>query len=347
MNKKNRYTLADKQEYIMIDILKYIATYLVASIHLLPFRGDFAFWWTQVFCRVAVPFYFIASGYFLYGKLRDKEKLKGYVFRLAQLYVIYTIIHQALIRNYYISLGYRIRECFANFFKDFFFEGSYLQFWYFPATIYASVILFLILNYTKITTRGLLILGGVLYTIGTLGNAYVNVFTDVLPFENAVNVFFTFCSTTRNGIFFGLPLVIVGYLLRLYADKIKQGPYWILAVLGLGLMTAEAYLAQYLIQYTGSSMLFATPFAAICLFLAAAFMRLPVNWSKAGVFIRNVSVVVYAMNMWVDFQYSRYIPPECGSEVVFLLIMAMTTVIAVGVVYLSRYKFFEWMKYLY
>lgn len=57
-----------------IDIVKFICAFLVCIIHIPPFKIDlfgfnnFNFWLQNYLCRIAVPFYFTASGFLLFRK---------------------------------------------------------------------------------------------------------------------------------------------------------------------------------------------------------------------------------------------------------------------------------------
>lgn len=67
-----------KEEFIAIDILKFFAALLVVSIHVPPFYDynfEVSFWMKNVLSAIAVPFFFMASGYFCAEKMENEKKV--------------------------------------------------------------------------------------------------------------------------------------------------------------------------------------------------------------------------------------------------------------------------------
>ena len=71
-----------------IDIVKFICAFLVCVIHIPPFQTDLFglnhlnFWLQNYLCRIAVPFYFTASGFLLFRKTEfnnlNQNRIKKY-----------------------------------------------------------------------------------------------------------------------------------------------------------------------------------------------------------------------------------------------------------------------------
>ena len=60
-----------KKRFAALDDFRLIAAVLVVAIHTSPltcWNPEADFWFTRVFARVAVPFFFMSSGYFLARK---------------------------------------------------------------------------------------------------------------------------------------------------------------------------------------------------------------------------------------------------------------------------------------
>ena len=67
--------LAEKKEYRALDFSKFVAAFLVAAIHIPPFEEIapvFSHEFQQVICRMAVPFFFVCTGYFI-GEKQGKK----------------------------------------------------------------------------------------------------------------------------------------------------------------------------------------------------------------------------------------------------------------------------------
>ena len=71
--------LSEKKEYRALDFSKFVAAFLVAAIHIPPFEEIapvFSHEFQQVICRMAVPFFFVCTGYFIGEKITDKDRVK-------------------------------------------------------------------------------------------------------------------------------------------------------------------------------------------------------------------------------------------------------------------------------
>ena len=343
--------LADKREYVAIDVLRFIAAYLVMSIHYVIFidvNEELNFWFIQVVCRLAVPFFFLVSGYFAANKLQDKIKTYAYVKRILLMYIIYTVVYLPSFIKDNQKLGHTSEEMVMIFLKDFFLVGSYFHLWYFLALIVGIVILYIMINWLKWEEKKILIVTGVFYGIGTLGNAYRNIWMNITVVENIWEAYETLFQTTRNGIFFAPFLLAIGYCVRKNARKITYKRYWVYAILLFVIMNIEEYFARAITEHSGQSMLFITPFVVLAVFLAACFIRIPEKLVPIGIFLRNMSVVMYGLHIYMHDTYGIELSGGMPYGFPYFLMMAKrVTIVALVVVGVSRIKIFSWLKYLY
>ena len=343
--------LADKKEYIAIDVLKFIAAYMVMGIHFMTFEDvnkELNFWFTQVFCRLAVPFFFVAAGYFAANKLCDRKKTLVYLKRILIMYVIYTIMYLPFILQEYKRAGYTIGQKIGELLKAFFIWGSYFHLWYFLSLIVAVIVVYIMLNCMKLTDGNLLLFTGILYVLGTLGNAYRNLWTNIPVIETVLSGYERVFQTTRNGIFMGPFLLVLGYLIRKHSERIGYRRYWLYAIVLFLLMNVEEYVARTITHHSGQSMLFLTPFVVVAIFLMGCFIRIPQKLLPIGVFLRNMSVVIYGFHIYIHDKYgnelSGYAPYGFAY---YLMIAKRVTIVAVIIVGLSRTKPFSLLKYFY
>lgn len=87
-----------------VDIAKFVCALLVVTIHTGPLASYSSlanFELKDCIARVAVPFFFVASGYFLFRKMSEGNFDKGvalrYAARIFRLYVIWTVVYSPLI----------------------------------------------------------------------------------------------------------------------------------------------------------------------------------------------------------------------------------------------------------
>lgn len=347
----NNNCLADKKEYIAVDFLKFIAAYMVMSIHFLIFEDinkELNFWFIQVFCRLAVPFFFLVSGYFAANKLQDKTKIILYLKRIFLMYVLYTIIYLPFLIEENQELGYTWAEICIIFLKSFFLWGSYYHLWYFLALIVGILILYFMINYLQWTDKKILLITGILYGIGVLGNAYRNLWIKIPLIEWLFSSYESVFQTTRNGIFFAPFLLALGYYIRKNSDKIRYKNYWLYTILFFGFMNMEEFFARSITNHSGQSMLFITPFVVIMIFLTACFIPIPQKFVPIGVFLRNMSVIIYGFHIYIHLKYGAELSGYVMYGFLYFLMMTKrVTILAAVIVALSRIKIFSWLKYLY
>lgn len=79
-----------------------------------------------------------------------------------------------------------------------FFDGTFYQLWYLPATIVGLVFTGFLLRCFSLRTTGILV--GVLYIIGLFGDSYYGLTAYIPGLQNLYDFSFQISSYTRNGI---------------------------------------------------------------------------------------------------------------------------------------------------
>ena len=127
------------KSYTGIDLFRLVAAILIITIHTSPLAsftatGDFIL--ARILARVAVPFFFMTSGFFLISRYsRDNKKRKKFVKKTAYIYVLAILIYIPVnIYNGYFNCGSLI----PNILKDLFFDGTIYHLWYLPASIFGA-----------------------------------------------------------------------------------------------------------------------------------------------------------------------------------------------------------------
>lgn len=191
-----------------LDVFRLAAAVLVIAIHTSPLESvsaDGDFFLTRILARIAVPFFFMVTGYFAdfsdFGKLR-KPLLKTaalYGFSIA-LYVPFGI-YAGYFKNF--SVGSALRMLI--------FDGTFYHLWYFPAALIGLLIVYLL---KRLPTKRAVIIVLILYALGLLGDSYYSLGARALPLRIIYNVFFNIFSYTRNGLFFAPIFLLLGNLQR-------------------------------------------------------------------------------------------------------------------------------------
>lgn len=200
-----------------IDFLRTILMIFIIAIHTLNSKGYEQY--IIAFSRIAVPCFFIISGYLIANKHRTKI-LKA-IKETFSLLIFSNIIH--LFWSFFINY-HGIRENFFNMplnlikslikfvlFNDSIFRG---HLWFISALLYAHIInYFFISKFKKITTKSKITLLTFLLTITIL-------LSELSPIclNKKINIIFY-----RNFLFFGLPYYYIGMILK--NMNIKQNNY--------------------------------------------------------------------------------------------------------------------------
>lgn len=76
---------------LTLDLAKFICAILVVTIHLWS-REGLLYYIPNGIARVAVPFFFVASGYFIKGKIQNGGNLFTYVTKYFIIYIFWSLV---------------------------------------------------------------------------------------------------------------------------------------------------------------------------------------------------------------------------------------------------------------
>lgn len=347
--KENNCFLSEKKEYIALDYVRVLAAFLVICIHVHPFLDINAVvsnFFDNVVCRIAVPFFFLTSGFFIKEKMGDKKYVIKYLKHIIQLYFIYSLFYlpQNILRYYRDHNSMPAKIC--SILREIFVTGTYAHLWYFIAIFWAVVFLYLLLFVFKLSERNILIIAIVFEIIGVLGNAYKNLFFDI----SFIRVYYEMFETTRNGIFFGFPFLFWGYWIKLHENSIREHKYWIGALFFLILSLGERAWIGYSIADGESDIMFSTVCLSIFFFLTILFIAVPENCIESGKQLRKISTLVYGFHLLVMSYFDtamRFIGIPISSYVKICLITIITVMLSIVLLRLENVKYFGLIKKIY
>ncbi|OOB81938.1 hypothetical protein BZL53_13000 [Flavobacterium columnare] len=214
-----------------LDVLKIIMAFLVIALHIFPvskvtgIEGLISYEIASGITRIAVPTFFLISGYFLRNKLNDKPYLWKYAKRILLLYVVWQFIYLPDLIRFY-NLGW-----FSKSDMILKLIYGYWHLWYLLATTIAVGLLYLLRNLsTAIKTKLILFLLilGYSFQIGIQSNRLDLMFL------------YEIIGTTRNYLFFALPMMMIGTMYDKWKDEIPQFkwlfiPLWIILLIEVGM----------------------------------------------------------------------------------------------------------------
>ena len=178
------------RKYKGIDIGRLIFACLIPLLHI-GMSDQISLVVKQYVSRLGVPFFFAVSGMFLSKSVEKNGNvaaLKKYAVKIGRMLLIWLVIYLPILMLR--QEGVAIREIIFK-------TPAYL--WYLTALLVASVPFCLVKN-----RKGLLYVSLALYAFGTMFGETYSWLTGGLPTYESVFI------TTRNGIFFGLPMMCIG-----------------------------------------------------------------------------------------------------------------------------------------
>lgn len=215
--------MEEKKYYPEIDVFRLAAAFLVIAIHTSPLMSvnetcDFVV--TSIISRLAVPFFFMVSGFFLISRYAGHlEGLKRYLRKTGIIYAAATLLYFPV--NIYAGY-FRADHLCPELIKDILFDGTFYHLWYLPASMLGACIAWYLVR--RYDYKVALAITSVLYLAGLFGDSYYGL-TEINPFLNGIyNYIFQITDYTRNGIFFApIFFVLGGYIAeeqeaRIYFD---------------------------------------------------------------------------------------------------------------------------------
>ncbi|MBQ8831281.1 MAG: serine racemase VanT catalytic subunit [Oscillospiraceae bacterium] len=227
----------ERKDFGRIDIFRIAAAVMVVAIHTYPFADvsrtlDFVF--THVICRVAVPFFFMTSGFFLISHYAENgKKLTEFVKKTLIIYAVSIAVYIPI--NIYS--GYFGGD--TNFLQDIIFNGTMYHLWYLPASVMGACIAWFLVR--RLDYGWAIAISAVLYALGLLGDSYYGVAESVGVLKTVYDALFRVFEYTRNGLFFAPIFFVLG---GFAAEKrcYGKGAEKLLFVLFLDLMIGEGLL---------------------------------------------------------------------------------------------------------
>ena len=222
-----------------IDWLRLAAAILVIAIHTSPL-ADFSetgnFILTRVLARIAVPFFFITSGYLLLSRYHDSDrKLRHFLKKTGWIYGASILLYLPLnFRNGYFSQSQLLPELL----KDLIFDGTMYHLWYLPASMLGMLIAWKLVE--KLDFSKGLVMALLLYLVGLFGDSYY-VVVEKLPLLKAFyDRLFELFDYTRNGLFFAPVFLMLGGFIADERRKLSSVEAGVGFLISLGLLLAEA-----------------------------------------------------------------------------------------------------------
>ena len=358
MNNEALVTKDNKKQYPLIDLIKFIASFFVIMIHIDPFYFTvdgketlLSSILTTTFSgrglsRLAVPFFFVCTGFFLFKKIKtDKDGgfkyVTAYIKRIIILYFSWLVFNlPVIIQNRFLNNKYTFLENVFVFFRELFVGNIYNVSWFLLACIYGVLIVYVL---SKLKNKYIyLIITSLFFIIQLLMSNYAIVLNGKLvEIKENYRIYGVWYSTLLSSALF----VAIGKIISDNENIISKKT----ATVGF-IITFTAYMAEcYLIRFAMPKVSGATPDAYITLPFVIYFgfilvIKTGIKAKPVYSDMRSMSTVIY-LSHYEILAYSYLINWKGQYWLQFLAVAVLSTAIAFVIVTLSKkYKCF---KYLY
>lgn len=343
-----------------LDVAKFICALLVVAIHIAPFgNGELNevlnFWTKQYVARLAVPFFFMASGYLLFRKTDEEnfslEPAKKYALRMLKLYILWTLVYFPF-DIYHHTLGNFSPRTMAFFFKQTVLCGSYVHLWYLPAVIFAECLAACLL-YKKLKIKTIVLIAFLFYLIGFwvqcnfLGSELLE---SIAPncCQFIKGCYDTFIGTHRNGLFFGFLFVSAGGYLAYNSICFNKRTALIGFAVSMVLLFVEVWVVSYFKIATEQDMY-------ICLFPSVFFlfcwvMQIKLSDNSIYLLLRKMSALIFFIHLFVAHRIISLsllmgINGLSDTYLLFVLTLLISIIVSLAIIKLSEFQRLKWLKH--
>lgn len=295
----------------VLDYFKILLSILVITIHIFPLfdTSSFSSWAISVgLARIAVPCFFVISGYFIATKIESFKSIIKYTKHLVVIYVVWAIIYLPYHEIYLSHTGYITLKKRLNFLL---FE--YFQLWFIPALVVGILMLFIIKRYLK-KDMYILTLAIILFVIGyTMQYASYSV------------------SMYRNGIFLGYPFIAIGYYIyrKNLISKLSTKTLSIGSAILLFTLLFESYLA-FIIEHGRETYI---SLFILCPLLFILVMKYPKR-TASNIYLDKLSAGIFYIHFLVIFNLPN---PHYPYRIFDLpLIFIISAILSIFIIFINK-----------
>lgn len=340
-----------------IDLMKFLGALLVIVIHTEPlssYNSVIDFYLDYALARVAVPFFFLTSGYLFFRKMKepledgqaDRQVLFRYLKRILQIYLVWSVIYLPVhLYDLYRLKDFGVEsvlELLLNYPFNFLFYGSYEHLWYLPALIASVALVYFLLKHLSVGK--IVAMASAFYAAGALGDGWYNLVTGMSDYLRVIlEAYLNIYKTTRSGLFSAFLLVALGAFIALRKVRIK----WVLLPLAasLVLLYAESRFINMHGFARGYDVMFSV--VPVAFFLFHFLLGLRLKDRPVYRYLRDSSILIYCSHLLVRSILDGLFPEGMDSLLRFGIVLVVSMAFSFGVLFLAKKERFGFLKRLY
>lgn len=321
-----------------IEQFRVLLAMMVVAIHCLPLHhlwpdGDILI--TLTLFRIAVPFFFMISGYYVFSDLATqnsypaRQRVWQFIKKQLQVYLIATLLFLP-IAWYSGMLG--LNMPLGTFIQTLLVNGILYHLWYFPAIITGSLLVMGLL--TRLSFKQVFFIAVGLYVVGLGGDSWSGL-AEHTPITPLYSLIFQLLAGTRNGIFFAPLFLLLGVLARRFAQKPASPHRYSYLMISLICLLLESYLLHHFTTPKHDSMYVFLPFVLLFFFPIIQQWQAPIIWKQAG----RLSLWLYLLHPYtiaVTHFLSQKLPLLQNNLINFFVVLGLTIGVVQGLFALQK-----------
>lgn len=312
----------------MVDVLRLVFAIGVAAIHTMAFQSineNLRIATSMGVCRIAVPFFFIVSGYFLYNRINSEKEPKATLKRLLILYLTWVGIELILLLPMVLS---NLNIPTIILVKRLLLMGVTGSLWYISSLIITIFIVSPLLKRDKIIP--LLIIGVILYLFGTIGDTYYGFFENTM-ISSLNSAYVSVFMMPQVGITEAVLFVTLGVIVNKYKlnEKIKNAG--LLSIISIILLLIETFVLNKTGIAKDANMYLSAIIAAPLIFIWALNYNknISTKFSKA---CREYSLGIYCSHQIIMINIAIFLPFLYANTLVrYLCTVIISALIVAGI----------------
>lgn len=326
------------KNYCSIDLFKFIASILVVVIHTRPFYSDADVnYYVTSFCRIAVPFFFIATSFFFFSK--ENPDIKRYTKRLLDLYIIWFFIEIPIVyKRFFVDYDNSFPFQIINLIRSLIFGNTWRASWFIMACILSVNAIYWLSK--KMNNLKLLIVGTLGYLLALACSSYNNVL-DLYINDNMRYIHATVSSlfTPANSFIVALLYVVLGKIIAEYIRKnqikIGMSSNIILLLVSGVLLGREVYLIKRNITTLINDAYLFLPLFTFLEFILLLKINIYIP-SVVSRYLRSISILVYILHTVFAYYINHILGFEPYGELLFVVTLFESVLFAFLIVALSN-----------
>lgn len=311
----------ENKNIVGIDLFKFIAAILIVILHCIgDYFGELGNMFKVNICSIAVPFFFITSGYFYGNKLnKDKKNMKKYFIKyekkLLKIYLVWSLIGIPFIfKAYYRIYNGNFKYIFLLMIRNVFFTGTFGIYWYILAMIGASFLIYIFVKNDKL--KLMYLLSFIFFLFGVIYSGLQNFFDKNIIFYFLFKLTWIVFASERNFLMVAWFYMSIGYYFSTHKININFIQSIILFILSTLLKFGEYYLNLSGLL-NGNTILIMQSIQAIAYFFIALNLKV--------YFLSGYSKIMRELSSTIYFTHALFIdivnPTQKGNTLITLIVV--------------------------